>query len=199
MLSVVVLISGSGSNLLALLEAANSPFFPARVLAVGSDNPAPGLEHADLHGVPTFVVDQGLFLDRDAWAKKLAENISHFNPDLIILAGFMKVLPKSFVAKFSPRIINIHPSLLPDFPGAHAVRDALAAGARETGASIHIVDDGVDSGPVLAQEKLTIFPADDEKSLHERIKVLEHRLLIETVKFIASKQLEPSSAAEVIS
>ena len=192
MLSVVVLISGSGSNLLALLQATKNPLFPAKVLAVGSDKPAPGLEHADLYGVPTFVVEEKHFANRDSWAEKLGENISHLDPDLIILAGFMKVLPKSFVAKFSPRIINIHPALLPSFPGAHAVRDALASGARETGATIHIVDEGVDTGPILAQEQVPVLPADDENTLHERIKLVEHKLLIDTVKFLASKQLEPS-------
>jgi phosphoribosylglycinamide formyltransferase-1 len=194
MLSVVVLISGSGSNLLALLEATVNPLFPARVLAVGSDKPASGLEHADLFGAPTFVVEEKHFSNRDDWAGKLAENISHFNPDLIVLAGFMKVLPASFVAKFSPRIINIHPALLPSFPGAHAVRDALAAGARETGVTIHIVDEGVDTGPVLAQETVIILPADDEQTLHERIKVIEHKMLVETVRDLATKQLEPSKA-----
>jgi len=192
MLSVVVLISGSGSNLLALLEATVSPLFPARVLAVGSDKPASGLEHADLFGVPTFVVEEKHFSNRDEWAEKLAKNISHFNPDLIVLAGFMKVLPASFVTKFSPRIINIHPALLPSFPGAHAVRDALAAGARETGVTIHVVDDGVDTGPVLAQQTVTILPADDEQTLHERIKLIEHKMLVETVRNLAIKQLEPS-------
>jgi phosphoribosylglycinamide formyltransferase-1 len=192
MLSVVVLISGSGSNLLALLEATKNPLFPARVLAVGSDKPASGLEHADLFGVPTFVVEEKHFSNRDEWAEKLAKNISHFNPDLIVLAGFMKVLPASFVAKFSPRIINIHPALLPSFPGAHAVRDALAAGARETGVTIHIVDEGVDTGPVLAQQTVTILPADDEQTLHERIKLIEHKMLVETVRNLAIKQLEPS-------
>lgn len=192
MLSVVVLISGSGSNLLALLKATKNPLFPAKVLAVGSDKPAPGLEHADLYGVPTFVVEEKHFTNRDSWAEKLGENISHLDPDLIILAGFMKVLPKSFVAKFSPRIINIHPALLPNFPGAYAVRDALASGARETGATVHIVDEGVDTGPILAQEAVTVLPADDENTLHERIKLVEHKLLIDTVKFLASKQLEPS-------
>jgi phosphoribosylglycinamide formyltransferase-1 len=192
MLSVVVLISGSGSNLLALLQAAKNPLFPAKVLAVGSDKPAPGLDHADLYGVPTFVVEEKHFANRDSWAEKLGENISHLDPDLIILAGFMKVLPKSFVAKFSPRVINIHPALLPNFPGAHAVRDALASGARETGATVHIVDEGVDTGPILAQEAVTVLPADDENTLHERIKLVEHKLLIDTVKFLASKQLEPS-------
>jgi phosphoribosylglycinamide formyltransferase-1 len=192
MLSVVVLISGSGSNLRALLDATKHPLFPARVLAVGSDKPASGLDHADLFGVPTFVVEEKHFSNRDEWAEKLAENISHFNPDLIVLAGFMKVLPQSFVSQFSPRIINIHPALLPSFPGAHAVRDALAAGARETGATVHIVDEGVDTGPVLAQQAVTIFPADDEKSLHERIKVVEHKLLVDTIRNLAVKQLEPS-------
>jgi phosphoribosylglycinamide formyltransferase-1 len=192
MLSVVVLISGSGSNLLALLQATKNPLFPAKVLAVGSDTPAPGLEHADLYGVPTFVVEEKHFANRDSWAEKLGENISHLDPDLIILAGFMKLLPKSFVAKFSPRIINIHPALLPNFPGAHAVKDALASGAKETGATVHIVDEGVDTGEILAQEVVTVFPADDENSLHERIKLVEHKLLIDTVKFLASKQLEPS-------
>jgi phosphoribosylglycinamide formyltransferase-1 len=192
MLSVVVLISGSGSNLLALLQATKNPLFPARVLAVGSDKPASGLDHADLFGVPTFVVEEKHFSNREAWAEKLAENISHFNPDLIVLAGFMKVLPQTFVSKFSPRIINVHPALLPSFPGAHAVRDALAAGARQTGATIHIVDEGVDTGPVLAQQAVTILPADDEQSLHERIKQIEHKLLVETVRSLAIKQLEPS-------
>lgn len=192
MLSVVVLISGSGSNLLALLQATKNPLFPARVLAVGSDKPASGLDHADLFGVPTFVVEEKHFSNREAWAEKLAENISHFNPDLIVLAGFMKVLPQTFVSKFSPRIINVHPAVLPSFPGAHAVRDALAAGARQTGATIHIVDEGVDTGPVLAQQAVTILPADDEQSLHERIKQIEHKLLVETVRSLAIKQLEPS-------
>jgi len=192
MLSVVVLISGSGSNLRALLDATKNPLFPARVLAVGSDKPASGLDHADLFGVPTFVVEEKHFSNRDEWAEKLAENISHFNPDLIVLAGFMKVLPQSFVSRFSPRIINIHPALLPSFPGAHAVRDALAAGARETGATVHIVDEGVDTGPVLAQQAVTILPADDEQSLHERIKVVEHKLLVDTIRNLAVKQLEPS-------
>lgn len=116
MLSVVVLISGSGSNLRALLEASENPLFPVRVLAVGSDNPAEGLAHADLFGVPSFVVEPKRFGIRDEWASALQSNISHFKPDLIVLAGFMKVLPPSFVSENYPNIINIHPSLLPSFP-----------------------------------------------------------------------------------
>lgn len=191
MLSVLVLISGSGSNLLALLKAAEDPLFPARVVAVGSDKPAPGLAHADLFGVPTFVVEPEKFSNKDSWAKTLEDNISHYNPDLIVLAGFMKILPSAFVKSFSPRILNIHPSLLPSFPGAHAVRDALASGVRETGATIHIVDEGVDTGPILGQQSLVVFPSDDETSLHERIKVLERKLLVETIQSLAIRQLEP--------
>ena len=194
MLSVLVLISGSGSNLLALLKAAEHPLFPAKILAVGSDKPASGLAHADLYGVPTFVVEPAKFSDTHSWAKKLEENISHYNPDLIVLAGFMKILPSSFVHTFAPRIINIHPSLLPSFPGAHAVRDALASGAKETGTTIHIVDEGVDTGPILGQQSLSVLPSDDESSLHERIKVLERKLLVETIQALALKQLDPVTA-----
>ena len=194
MLSVLVLISGSGSNLLALLKAAEHPLFPAKILAVGSDKPASGLAHADLYGVPTFVVEPAMFSDTQSWAKKLEENISHYNPDLIVLAGFMKILPSSFVHTFAPRIINIHPSLLPSFPGAHAVRDALASGAKETGTTVHIVDEGVDTGPILGQQSLAVLPSDDEASLHERIKVLERKLLVETIESLALKQLDPVTA-----
>jgi phosphoribosylglycinamide formyltransferase-1 len=194
MLSVLVLISGSGSNLLALLQAAEHPLFPAKILAVGSDKPASGLAHADLYGVPTFVVEPAKFSDTQSWAKKLEENISHYNPDLIVLAGFMKILPSSFVHTFAPRIINIHPSLLPNFPGANAVRDALASGAKETGTTIHIVDEGVDTGPILGQQSLAVLPSDDEASLHERIKVLERKLLVETIQSLALKQLDPVTA-----
>jgi len=194
MLSVLVLISGSGSNLLALLKAVEHPLFPAKILAVGSDKPASGLAHADLYGVPTFVVEPAKFSDTQSWAKKLEENISHYNPDLIVLAGFMKILPSSFVHTFAPRIINIHPSLLPSFPGAHAVRDALASGAKETGTTIHIVDEGVDTGPILGQQSLAVLPSDDESSLHERIKVLERKLLVETIQSLALKQLDPVTA-----
>lgn len=117
MLSVVVLISGTGSNLLALLKATESPLVPVKVLAVGSDSAAPGLAHADLYGVPTFVVERNKFPDRESWAKKLQETVEHLNPDLVALAGFMKILSPAFVNRFSPNLINIHASLLPLFPG----------------------------------------------------------------------------------
>lgn len=190
MLSVVVLISGSGSNLRALLDAAANPLYPARILAVGADNPAAGLEHAELHGVPTFVVEPGRFATREAWAEALLANIKHFDPDLVVLAGFMKILPPNFVAALSPNLINTHPSLLPDFKGAHAVRDALAAGATRTGVTIHVVDEGVDTGPHLAQAEVQILPGETEAALHERIKVVERELLVDVVKQIAEAKAQ---------
>jgi phosphoribosylglycinamide formyltransferase-1 len=192
-LSVVVLISGSGSNLRALLDAAANPLYPARILAVGADNPAAGLEHAELHGVPTFVVEPSRFASREAWADALLANIKHFEPDLVVLAGFMKILPPNFVAALSPNLINTHPSLLPDFKGAHAVRDALAAGATRTGVTIHVVDEGVDTGPHLAQAEVQIHPGETEAALHERIKVVERELLVDVVKqFAEAKAQQPA-------
>lgn len=189
MLSVVVLISGGGSNLRAVLDACQNPMFPVRVRAVGADKPASGLEHADLFGVPTFVVEPGHFSSRSEWAKVLLSNIQHFEPDLVVLAGFMKVLPPEFVAALSPNLINTHPSLLPAFPGAHAVRDALAAGAEKTGVTIHVVDEGVDTGPKLAQEEVQIVTGETEAELHERIKVVERTLLVRTLRAIAEQKI----------
>ena len=185
MLSIVVLISGSGSNLRALLQAADSPLYPAKVLAVGADHPASGLEHAELFGVTTFVVSPANFPSREAWAEQLADNIEHFKPDLVVLAGFMKILPANFVSRFRGRLINLHPSLLPAFPGAHAVRDALAAGATQTGSTIHLVDEGVDTGPVISQRSIDIPPGISEAELHEQIKVLERQQLVDVVREIA--------------
>jgi phosphoribosylglycinamide formyltransferase-1 len=190
MLSVVVLISGAGSNLLALLKAAENPLYPVRVLAVGSDRPAEGLAHAELFGIPTFVVERERFANAESWSQKLQENIQHFTPDVIVLAGFMKILPPSFIEAFDSRIVNTHPSLLPLYPGAHAVRDALLAGARESGCTVHVVDQGVDTGPIIAQRSVTIMSSDDESSLHERIKVVERELLVETVLGIAENKVD---------
>jgi len=190
MLSVVVLISGTGSNLLALLKAIESPLVPVRILAVGSDGPAPGLAHADLYGVPTFVVERNKFPDRESWAKKLQETVEHFNPDLVALAGFMKILSPAFVDRFSPNLVNIHASLLPLFPGAHAVRDTLAAGVSETGATIHVVDAGVDTGPIISQRTVPVMPGDDVPTLHERIKVHEREMLIDTIIGVAEKRID---------
>jgi phosphoribosylglycinamide formyltransferase-1 len=192
-LSVVVLISGAGSNLRALLDACESPLFPAKVRAVGADNPATGLEHAELFGVPTFVVDPSRFESREAWAEALLSNVKHFEPDLVVLAGFMRILPANFVQAMSPNLINTHPSLLPAFPGAHAVRDALSAGAKTTGVTVHVVDEGVDTGPQLAQREVQVEDNDTEAALHERIKVVERELLVDVVRQIAEQKLQLSA------
>ena len=194
MLTVAVLISGTGSNLRALLEAAENPLFGVRIVAVGSDNPADGLVHAENFGVPVFVVSPESFDTREAWAEVLLANVNHFKPDLVVLAGFMKILPPNFVDALSPNLINTHPSLLPAFPGAHAVRDALAAGVTETGVTIHIVDNGVDTGEQIAQARVPIEKDDNEYDLHERIKLVERKLLVETIRAIAAKKLSAQPA-----
>lgn len=232
MLKVVVLISGGGSNLKALLDAAATDGYPARVVAVGSDTDAPGLEHARTAGVPTFVVRPRDFDTREAWGEQFAAKIrghlaaasrvelaetavsEHLDrlddrqtddrpaddrqtddrqtddPYLVVSAGLMRVLPPGFVREFSPHLINTHPALLPLFPGAHAVRDALAAGAIETGVSVHIIDEGVDTGPVLRQRAISILADESEAELHERIKQIERPLLVETVRAIAIGELD---------
>lgn len=196
MLSVVVLISGSGSNLKALLEATENPLFGAKVVAVGSDNPADGLAHAEHFGIPTFVVSPSAFESREKWADVLLANINHFKPDLVVLAGFMRILPANFVSALSPNLINTHPSLLPAFPGGHAVRDALNAKASVTGVTIHVVDEGVDTGPHIAQASVPVLAEDSEYDLHERIKVVERELLVATVKDIATKKIHLPSLAK---
>ena len=194
-LSIVVLISGTGSNLRALLEACDNPLYPAKVLAVGADRPAEGLEHAELFEKTTFVVQPERFSSKEEWAEVLASNLDIHKPDLIVLAGFMRVLPKSFVDRYYPNMINLHPSLLPLFPGAHAVRDALAAGATETGSTIHIVDAGVDSGPVIAQERISISSGISEERLHEQIKGIEREQLVRTIEAIANGEIKVEEVA----
>ena len=189
MLKVVVLISGGGSNLKALLDAAAEPTYPAKVVAVGSDTDAAGLEYARAAGIDTFVVRPRDFENRDAWGEAFAAEIRTFAPDLVVSAGLMRVLPGGFVSEFSPRLINTHPALLPLFPGAHAVRDALAAGATETGVTVHIIDEGVDTGPVLRQRAVSILAEESEDELHERIKQIERPLLVDTVRDIATGAL----------
>jgi len=188
MISVVVLISGSGSNLLSLLKKSENPLYPAKVVAVGSDKNAPGLEHAELYEVDTFVVNPERFASRELWAETLLANVQHHQPDLVVLAGFMKVLPANFVSALKGKLINIHPSLLPEFKGAHAVRDALAAGATKTGVTIHYVDEGVDTGEIIVQSEVLIQPNDNEAILHERIKLVEHELLASTIEQLALNQ-----------
>ncbi|MBD3941810.1 phosphoribosylglycinamide formyltransferase [Microbacterium sp. NEAU-LLC] len=195
MLTVAVLISGTGSNLRALLDAAADPEFPARIVVVGADREAEGFAHAEEYGIPTFMVPFARFDTREEWGAELGEQLSVWQPDLVVLSGLMRLLPAGLVDAWSPRIVNTHPAYLPEFPGAHGVRDALAAGAAQTGASVIIVDNGVDSGPILAQERVPVLPGDDEHALHERIKPVERRLLIDVVRRVATGDLDLAAAS----
>ncbi|WP_349426636.1 phosphoribosylglycinamide formyltransferase [Microbacterium sp. LWS13-1.2] len=190
MLTVAVLISGTGSNLRALLDAAAEPEFPARVVVVGADREAEGFAHAEEYGIPTFMVPFAQFASRQEWGAELGAQLAVWRPDLVVLSGLMRLLPADLVDAWSPRIINTHPAYLPEFPGAHGVRDALAADVAQTGASVIIVDNGVDSGPILAQERVPVLPGDDEHALHERIKPVERRLLIDVVRRVATGDLD---------
>lgn len=176
---IVVLASGSGSVLQAVLDS------PVRenIVAVGSDIPeAQALARADRVGIATF--DCPLGEDRGRWDTDLARTLVGYAPDWIVCAGFMRILGPAVLAAFPDRIINTHPALLPAFPGAHAVRDALTYGARVTGCTVHLVDAGVDTGPIIAQQAVTIRDGDDEASLHERIKEIERVLLVDVVERI---------------
>jgi phosphoribosylglycinamide formyltransferase-1 len=181
-----VLISGGGSNLRALLDASEDAEFPARVVAVGADRDADGFAHAEEYGIPTFSVALSNFDDRESWGDAILEQIRVWEPDLVVLSGFMKLLPPRVIAALSPRLINTHPAFLPEFPGAHGVRDAIAAGVSESGASVIVVDNGVDSGPIISQERVPVLPGDTESTLHDRIKVVERELLVQAVLDIAN-------------
>jgi phosphoribosylglycinamide formyltransferase-1 len=185
-LRLVVLISGGGSNLRALLEASDDAEFPARVVAIGADRDAEGLAHAEEFGIPSFVVPFGAFDSREAWGDELLDQVRQWEADLVILSGFMRLLPPRVVEALSPALLNTHPAYLPEFPGAHAVRDALAAGVTETGASVIVVDNGVDTGPVVAQRRVAVLPGDTEARLHDRIKVVERQLLVDVVLDVAN-------------
>ncbi|MDQ0576281.1 phosphoribosylglycinamide formyltransferase [Agromyces albus] len=190
MQKLVVLISGGGSNLRSLLEASEDAEFPARVVAVGADRQADGLALGEEFGIPTFTVPFTAYPDRDAWGAALIEQVRQWEPDLLVLSGLMRLVPPAVVDAFAPYLINTHPAYLPEFPGAHAVRDALAAGVTETGASLIVVDNSVDGGPIIAQERIPVLPGDTESSLHDRIKPVERRLLIQAVLDIANSHLD---------
>ncbi|GMA22603.1 phosphoribosylglycinamide formyltransferase [Luteimicrobium album] len=179
---LVVLVSGAGSNLAALLAAHDDLAYGARVVGVVADRPGiRALELAQEAGVPTAVVSLKDFPDRGAWDEALTEAVAVFSPDLVVAAGFMKLVGAPFLARFGGRILNTHPALLPSFPGAHGVRDALAYGVKVSGCSLIVVDEGVDSGPIVAQVPVVVQDGDDEDSLHERIKVAERALLVDVV------------------
>jgi phosphoribosylglycinamide formyltransferase 1 len=189
-LKLVVLISGTGSNLRALLEASEDAEFPARVVAIGADRECAGLALGEEFGIPSFTVPFTAYDSRDAWGEALIEQVRAWGADLVVLSGLMRLVPPVVVDAFSPNLINTHPAYLPEFPGAHGVRDALAAGATETGASLIVVDNSVDGGPIIAQERVPVLPGDTESTLHDRIKPVERRLLIQAVLDIANSHLD---------
>ncbi|RAV11011.1 phosphoribosylglycinamide formyltransferase [Mycolicibacterium sp. GF69] len=181
---VVVLASGTGSLLRSLLDATVGEY-PASIVAVGVDRDCAAVDIAAGASVPVYTVRLRDYPDREAWDVAITEATAAHQPDLIVSAGFMKILGPHFLSRFMGRIINTHPALLPAFPGAHAVPDALAYGVKVTGCSVHLVDAGTDTGPVLAQEAVPVLDADDEATLHERIKVVERRLLVEVLAAVA--------------
>lgn len=182
---VVVLVSGSGTLLQALLDAAG-PDYPARVVAVGADRPGvEGLARGERAGAETFTVALRDHPDRTAWDAALTAAVAKHEPDLVVSAGFMKILGPGFLAGVGCPAINTHPALLPSFPGTRGVADALAYGVKVTGATVHVVDTGVDTGPVLAQAAVPVLPGDTVETLHERIKIEERRLLVDIVAALA--------------
>ncbi len=179
---LVVLVSGAGTNLQAMLDACADPGYGAQVVAVGADRAGvPALDRAARAGVPAFVHRVADYPDRADWDRALTASCAEAQPDLIVLAGFMKLVGKDFLAAFDGRVINTHPALLPAFPGMHGVRDALEHGVKLTGCTVFLVNAGTDTGPVLAQAAVPVLDDDDEATLHERVKVTERRLLVETV------------------
>ncbi|MEV0581698.1 phosphoribosylglycinamide formyltransferase [Nonomuraea sp. NPDC050310] len=177
---LVVLVSGSGTNLQALLDATADPSYGAAVVAVGADRVGiEGLARAERAGVPTFVERLNDHPSRALWDEAVAARIAAYEPDLVVLAGFMKILGAPTLEAFP--VLNTHPALLPAFPGAHGVRDALAYGAKITGCTVMLADAGVDTGPIIAQEAVRVLDGDDEARLHERIKSVERGLLVDTV------------------
>ncbi len=179
---LVVLVSGSGTNLQALLDTCADPEYGARVAAVGADrDDIEGLARAERAGVPTFVRKVRDYVSREHWDRALADAVAAFDPDLVVSAGFMKLVGEDFLARFEGRMLNTHPALCPSFPGMHGPADALEYGVKVTGATLFVVDGGVDTGPIVAQVPVPVEDTDDEVSLHERIKTAERAMLVESV------------------
>jgi phosphoribosylglycinamide formyltransferase-1 len=179
---LVVLVSGAGTNLQALLDAAEDPAFGARVVAVGADrDDIEGLARAERAGIPTFVKKVGQFTSREHWDRAMADTVAAFEPDLVVLAGFMKLVGEEFLDRFEGRIVNTHPALSPSFPGMTGPAEALEYGVKVTGATLFVVDAGVDSGPIVAQTTVPVADHDTVATLHERIKVAERQMLVDSV------------------
>lgn len=187
----MLLASGSGTLTQAVIDAfAGTAESPVQIAAVGSDRPDAGvLQRAAAAGIDTFCVRPGDFADREDWNTQLADRVASYAPDWVVSAGFMRILSPSFIDRFPLRIINTHPALLPSFPGAHAVRDALAHGVAVTGSTIHLIDSGVDTGPIIAQFPVNVVADDDEESLHERIRAVERRELVGLLTQLADHEL----------
>lgn len=183
---LVVLVSGSGTNLQALLDACADPAYGARVVAVGADRDGvEGLARAERAGVPTFVAKVKDYTSREHWDRALADKVAAFEPDLVVLAGFMKLVGPRFLDRFGGRTLNTHPALSPSFPGMHGPADALEYGVKVTGATLFVVDAGVDTGAIVAQTAVPVEDDDTVDSLHERIKVAERAMLVASVGRIA--------------
>lgn len=182
---LVVLASGTGSLLSALLDEATGDY-PGRVVAVGVDRDCPAVDIAASASVPTFTVRLGDYPDRQAWDTAITEATAVHRPDLVVSAGFMKILGREFLSRFTGRVVNTHPALLPAFPGVNAVPASLEYGVKVTGCTVHLVDAGPDTGPILAQQAVPVLDGDDEASLHERIKVVERRLLVDVLAALAT-------------
>ena len=181
-----MLVSGAGTNLQALLDATADPSYGASVVAVGADRDGiEGLDRAVRAGIPTFVHRVKDFETREAWDRAVTASCASYHPDLVVSAGFMKLAGPAFLAEYGGRYLNTHPALLPSFPGMHGAADALAQGVKVTGATLFVVDAGVDTGPIIAQTAVPVEDDDDVASLHERIKVAERRMLVETVGRLA--------------
>ncbi|MFJ3959254.1 phosphoribosylglycinamide formyltransferase [Arthrobacter sp. NPDC090010] len=182
---IVVLVSGSGSNLQAVIDAVQAGDLPLEIAAVGADRvDAYGLERAEAAGISTFVVPFREYSDRSVWDAELTRTVASYEPDVVVSSGFMRIVSASFIETFHGRYLNTHPALLPAFPGAHGVRDALAYGVKVTGCTVHWADAGVDTGPIIAQEAVEVRDGEAEAELHERIKQVERRLLVRTLSEI---------------
>jgi phosphoribosylglycinamide formyltransferase-1 len=187
---LVVLVSGAGTNLQALIDACADPAYGATVVAVGADRTAiEGLARAERAGIPTFVRRVGEAASREEWDVALTEAVAAFDPDIVVLAGFMKLVGASFLDRFADRVVNTHPALCPSFPGTTGPADALEYGVKVTGATLFVVDAGVDTGPILAQTTVAVEDDDDVASLHERIKVAERQMLVDSVGRMAREGL----------
>lgn len=186
---IVLLASGAGTLAQSVLDSVDELDCPYRVVALISDRDCEAVERADRAGVPTSVVRPADHADRAAWDRALADAVSAYSPDWIVSAGFMRILGASFLERFADTVVNTHPALLPSFPGAHAVRDALDYGVAVSGCTVHVVDAGVDTGPVIAQRAVEVRPDDTESTLHQRIKVVERDVLVDVLTAAARGRL----------